>query len=235
MLLRTFGLASLLLALLAAPASAHFVWITIDKDSGGQPQLQVHFSELAEPDSADLLDRVSAIEVWTRPAGEQPAKLKLSKQITDSVGSWVAPVAADTQAASGSIKYGVLERGGQTFLLWYHAKFIDATANLKGLGPDKGLALDIVPQVAEKGYTLEVAFKGKPVAGSEVVVLDPEGNESTAKTDEAGRVSIAGSKPGVYSIRAKWTLAEAGKEGDKAYPQVNHYCTLALRVPQPVK
>ena len=73
-------------------------------------------------------------------------------------------------------------------------------------------------------------FQGKPVEGSEIVALDPEGNETTLKTDAQGRVTFA-PKPGLHSIRAKWTLAKSGKEGDKEYPQLNHYSTLALRVP----
>jgi hypothetical protein len=231
MKLKLFVLAALGLAAVQSQALAHFVWITVAKDSAGQPQAQVHFSEMAEPDAANLLDRVASVKVWTRTAAGKPAELKLTKQITDEVGSWVAGVPEKTAAVSGSIKYGVLDRRGQVFLLWYHAKYLDVGAvDFKALARDEALALDVVPHASDKGYTLEVLFKGKPVEGSELIVLDPESNESTVKTDAQGRVAIAG-KPGLYSIRAKWTLAEAGTEGDKEYPQVTHYSTLALRVP----
>ena len=228
---KLFVLAALGLVAAQSQALAHFVWITVAKDSAGQPQAQVHFSEMAEPDAANLLDRVAAVKVWSRTAAGKPTELKLTKQVTDEVGSWVAGVPAKTAAVSGSIKYGVLERRGMVFLLWYHAKYLDAAAaDFKTLARDEALALDVVPHASGKGYTLEVLFQGKPVEGSEVVVLDPESNETTLKTDAQGRVSID-AKPGLFSIRAKWTLTEAGKEGDKEYPQVNHYSTLALRVP----
>jgi protocatechuate 3,4-dioxygenase beta subunit len=63
-----------------------------------------------------------------------------------------------------------------------------------------------------------------------MVILDPQNNESEVKTDAAGRVTLGTLKPGLYSIRAKWVAAEPGKQGDQEYLQVNHYCTLALRV-----
>jgi uncharacterized GH25 family protein len=233
---RSLVLAGLLVALTAAPAAAHFVWITVAKDSSGQQQVQIHFSELAEPDVATLLDRIATVQVWGRTSDGQPVSLgKLNKQLNDEVGSWVTPLPGEARTISGTIKYGVLERRGETFLLQYHAKFLDAGADLKALGRDVKLALDVVPHVAAKGYELEVLFEGKPVAESEVVALDPDGNQSTAKTDARGRVTIAGEKPGMHSIRAKWVVKQAGKEGDKEYPQVNHYSTLALRIPQPTK
>jgi uncharacterized GH25 family protein len=232
MKLKLFALAAFVLVNLNSPAWAHFVWITIAKDIAGKPQAQVHFSELAEPDVATLLDKVATVKVWSRTAVGQPQTLKLTKQITDEVGSWVAPVEAGTTGASGSIKYGVLDRRGMTFLLWYYGKHLDAgAADFKALARDEGLAFDLVPHATDKGFDVEALFEGKPVEGSEVVVLDPEGNESTAKTNAEGRISLSGSKPGLYSIRAKWAVEKAGTEGDKAYPQIVHYSTLALRVP----
>ena len=58
--------AALALLALASPALAHFVWVAVEKDSAGQPAAHVWFSELAEPDSADLLDKITTIKVWSR-------------------------------------------------------------------------------------------------------------------------------------------------------------------------
>jgi uncharacterized GH25 family protein len=225
----------LAVALLASSAAAHFVWITVESDSGGQPQAQVHFGELAEPDSAALLDNVAKVQVWAGAAAEKGEPLKLSKHITDEVGSWVAAVPAGTRAVSGSVNYGVLDRRGQVFLLMYHARYLDAAANLKAIGRDERLPLDVVPEISGGQCVLQVLFEGKPVAGSEVVLLDPEGNEQTKKTDESGKVTVDGTKPGLHSIRAKWVVEKAGEHEGKKYAQVNHYSTLALRVPQPTK
>jgi uncharacterized GH25 family protein len=227
-------LAAACIVTMTATASAHFVWISVEKDSSGQPTAHVWFSELAEPDSADLLDKIATTKVWSRTADGKTTTLKLTKHVEGNGGAWIAPVAADTKALSASIKYGVLTRREQTFLLNYYAKYLEATpATLKALGRDESLPLDVVPHAGEKGITLEVLYQGKPVAGSEVVIFDPASNQIDAKTDDSGKVALDTTRPGLYSIRAKWVVMEAGKEGDKEYPQVNNYCTVALRVPGP--
>ena len=88
-----------------------------------------------------------------------------------------------------------------------------------------------MPQLTSTGIELTVLYQGQPVAGSDVVVLDGAANETEHKTDAAGRVKLAGVQKGLYSIRAKWVVKEAGKDGDQEYPQVSNYCTLALRMP----
>jgi uncharacterized GH25 family protein len=221
-----------LLFAVASQASAHFVWVAIDKDSSGSPGLFVWFSELAEADSADLLDKITTVKVWTHGAKENSQPLKLTKKEEGTGGALVAAVPADAKAASAHINYGVLDRKGDKFLLQYHAKYLDlSAANWKALARDEALKFEIVPEAAEKGYTLTVLFHGKPVAGSEVVIFDPTSDETKGTTDEGGRIALPAAKPGLYSIRAKWVVKEAGKQGDKDYPQVNHYSTLALRVP----
>jgi uncharacterized GH25 family protein len=216
---------------MAPPTWAHFVWIAIENDSAGQPAAHVWFSELAEPDSADLLDKIAATKAWSRSADGKQAAIKLAKHVEGNGGAWIGPIGPETKALGASIKYGVLTRREQTFLLNYYAKYLEATpANLKALARDESLPLDIVPSKSEKGMTLQVLFKGKPAAGSEVVIFDPTAQQIDAKTDEAGKIQLDTTKAGLYSIRAKWVVAEAGKEGDKEYPQVNHYSTLALRI-----
>lgn len=217
----------------AQAASAHFVWVAIVEESGGQPAVNVWFSELAEPDSAELLDRIAKVKVWSRTAGGAGPEIILTKRIDGGGGgAWVGPAAAGASAISARINYGVLTRREQTFLLHYHAKYLDASAkDLKATSRDEKLDFDIVPTLTGGGATLEVLFRGKPAKEAEVVILDPASEETTTKTDAEGRVKLEKLKPGLYSIRAKWVVMEAGKEADKAYPQVNHYSTLALRVP----
>lgn len=223
--------AALLMISVASPAWAHFVWVAIDKDSAGSPELFVWFSELAEPDSADLLDKITTVKVWTRSAKDISPPLKLTKKEVGTGGALVAPLPAGAMAASAHINYGVLERRGEKFLLQYHAKYLDVSAaDWKALARDEALGFDIVPQASDKGFTLTVLFQGKPVAGSEFVIFDPTSAETKGTTVEAGRITLPAGKPGLYSIRAKWVVKEAGKLGDQEYPQVNHYCTLALRV-----
>lgn len=224
-----------LAVVLALPLTtfAHFVWVAVDKDKSGQTVAQVWFSELAEPDSADLLDKILTIQVTSQGTDLKPHSVAVSKKDvgTNGGGALVGMVPADTKALSAQIKYGVMTRREQTFLLQYYAKYLDSSASeLKKLARDERLPLDIVPHLTEKGYSLEVLYKGKPVAGSDLVIHDPAANQTEVKSDENGRVELQTAKPGLYSVRAKWVVEEKGKEGDKEYAQVNNYCTLALRV-----
>lgn len=224
--------APLALLLAASPALAHFVWLSVEKDSSGKPAVHVYFAELAEPDSAELLDRVTSIKVLSRSADGKPATVAVTKQEKDGDGSLVGALPDGSQGLSAQIKYGVITRGENTFLLQYYAKYLDATsANLKAIARDESLPLDVVPHQTDKGITLEVLYQGKPAAGAEVVIREPDAADVNAKTDEAGRLPLTTTKPGLYSIRAKWVVKETGKEGDKEFSQVNHYSTLALRVP----
>jgi uncharacterized GH25 family protein len=232
MSVRSLVLAVAILLGAALSVQAHFVWVAVQKDSGGEPAAQVWFSELAEPDSADLLDKIVKIEVFSRAPQQSPKLIQVSKQAVSGGGALIGPVPPGTPALSAQIKYGVLTRGEQTFLLRYYAKYLDgAAAAFNELARDERLLLDIVPRATDKGYSLQVLYQGQPVAGSSVVIHDPSSSESEAKSDEQGRFDLATLQPGLYSIRAKWVVAEAGQEGEKKYGQVNHYCTLALRVP----
>jgi hypothetical protein len=229
----SMAIAALLLAV-ASPAAAHFVWVSIEASSSGPPTAHVWFSELAEPDSADLLDKIAAVKVWRRSSDGKSIDTAVAKQTKGEGGALVGKLPAGVTVLSAHINYGVLTRRDQTFLLHYHAKYLDMSASgWKALARDERLAFDIVPHATGKDITLEVLFQGKPAAGAEIVVFDPTTKETEAKTDAAGRVVLPPTtRPGLYSIRAKWVVNMAGKEGDKEYAQVNHYTTLALRVPQ---
>ena len=223
--------AMLLLVLLASPAWAHFVWVAVLADSAGKPAVHVWFSELAEPDSADLIDKIATVKVWSRDAGGKSQPITVAKQVKDGGGALVGAIAMGTENVSAHIQYGVITRGEQTFLLQYWAKYLDiGQSDWKTFARDPELKLDVVPHPKNAGFALEVLFDGKPAPGAEFVIFDPNAKETTAKADEAGKLTLASMKPGVYSIRAKWVVAGKGKLGDDEYSQVNHYSTLTLRV-----
>lgn len=233
MKLRVIAPALGILLAVAIQAQAHFVWIAAMNSSAGQSEAHVWFSELAEPDSADLLDKITSVKVWSRSGQGKPEFLKVTKRVEGNGGALIGNLTASSPALSAHINYGVLDRGGQKFLLQYHAKYLDSSASaFKTLARDEQLHFDIVPQQTAKGFSCDVLFAGNPAAASTVVILDPSGTQIDATTDEAGRFSIESAKPGLYSIRAKWVVKESGKLGDQDYPQVNHYSTLALRVPK---
>ncbi len=109
--------AAIALLLAASPAWAHFVWLSIEKDTTGQPAAHVWFSELAEPDSADLLDKLGAIKVWSRTADGKTANVSVVKKTSGTGGALVGSLPPGVAALSSHINYGVLTRREQTFQL----------------------------------------------------------------------------------------------------------------------
>ena len=233
--MKRIAIAAVLALVAATQVQAHFVWLAIEPAESGKPTARVYFAELAETDDAALLDKIAHVQVHARGADGKASSepLKLTKQVDkDGGGSWTAEVPEGTSALSGTIKYGVLERRGEVFQLNYHASYADTTSPDFGKhSVDPSLPMQVVPHLVGEKSQVEVLWKGKPLAGSEVIVIDPAGKEHDAvKTDEGGRVAVAMSKPGLYSIRAKWVADEKGREGDKSFEKANHYSTLTLRV-----
>src|SRR5262249_62376578 len=97
-------------------------------------------------------------------------------------------------------------------------------------GPAEQLPLDIV--LIEGKAKARVLWRGKPVAGAEVVTL-PAGaaEEVEGKTDKDGIVALSKPKTdGVYALRARHVEAKEGEEGGKKYKEVRYYCTLTFPV-----
>ena len=226
-----FSIAAAALLLSAIPARAHFVWVAVHNNSSGQPQAYVFFGELADEDDEALLDKIAQTKVSARGiSGRVP--LKLAKESAKGTGAWVGQLPeGGAGALSATCNYGVLDKRGQIFLLQYYAKYLDAAhPGFKAFARDESLPLDVVPGTAAgEKRPLTVVFQGKPVSGSEVVVLDPAGTEEKLKTNAEGQVEISSGTKGVYSIRAKFEVEKTGSENGKEYKKVVHYCTLALR------
>lgn len=213
---------------IAALAEAHFVWVAIEKGSDGSPVARVWFSELAELDNAELLDRIARVEVWAMRPSQSPQKLSLSKLVEGEGGCLTAPLPADATSLAAQLCYGVVTRGGGPMLLHYYAKYLHA-ANLGQPAAIDRFPLEIVPRPVADGWELQVLFQGQPAVGSEVVIFDPAARETKVKTDAEGHVRLTRSKAGLYSIRARWAWNESGTHEGRPYQQVVHYATLALR------
>lgn len=225
-------IASLVLVMFtAALAQAHFVWVAVDKNAAGAPSICVWFGELAEADDASLLDNVAKTEVRIRTTAGTSEPVKLSKEIVDGGGTWVASVDSSAACLSAKCEYGVLDKKGKVFRLMYLAKYLDASsADFAKLARDESLSLDVVPVVSEGKCSLVVMWQGKPVSGGEVVVVDTAAVEEKYTTNEEGKLEIPLPRAGLYSIRAKSIQPEAGESDGKKFAETNYYTTLTLRV-----
>lgn len=223
---------ALVIALFPMCAHAHFLWLVRGKNSDATSVLHVYFGELPEADDPALLDRIAGAKLWQVSDSGELKELQLTKG-SESLESNLS----DNQEASMYIlrhEYGVVERGGETFLLRYYAKMGPALGDQAWSKIDcrKQLDLDVVPQATNEGIVVTVAWEGKPVAQAQVVVASPSGaKDFEGLTDDKGQITFAAGKVGRYSIRARHIESRAGELDGKKFTSVRHYSTLALEVP----
>ena len=221
----------------AAPAAAHFVWITTLRAEGDGLAAHVWFSETAEPGSARLIAKIAHTEAWSRtPASSEREKLALKPISDDAGGALVGLVGAKPPLAVEAVcRYGVFSRGDRALLLNYYARHLEVrtAAELAALARADQLDLDIVPQLDGDQAKLSVLWKGKPAVGAEVVVHLPGGGEQELKTDDKGLVAFDATRAGAYAIRAKFVEPDsAGEHNGNAYAEAWHITTLTLVFPQ---
>ena len=226
--------AALLPLLWTQTASAHFLWLRVEDAADKKPaMIKVYFSEEAEPDSPKLLDRVTKAEVWAMGSGRgrrsQPTALTLKKG-TDALEAELTSGQAGAPLVLRHT-YGVTSRGGKTFLLKYHAKTYSTplTGSWQAVKDADRLPLEITPKAEGDATVLNVTWKGKPVAGDEVVVVGPGLDDAVKlETDAEGACRCQLLEAGVYSIRVRHVEDAAGEHDGKAYQEIRHYSTLTL-------
>lgn len=225
---------ALLIALTAAPAYAHFLWINTVKDTSGETTVQLCFGEEGEPGEANLVDRLAKVPLLANKAGEKPAAVKTEKQVTGETAFFGAKGDSEGVAWTSALDHGVSSRGANTYLLQYWAKHLDAAKpeTLKTLARAENLRLDVVPTIDKDDVEVVVLFDGKPVAaGSQVLVEIPNVGRDEHTTDAKGKVKFKLAGGGHYELRAKYKNEVAGERDGKQYPYEMHYSTLVMNVP----
>jgi N-acetylneuraminic acid mutarotase/uncharacterized GH25 family protein len=216
-------MAGALLALaMATSAQAHFLWIVTDPATS---QARVYFSEGAEPDDPDLLDRIADLKLTRFEPRDKASEVAVAKQ-DDAL---VAPL-DKAYGVSLSRKYGVIERGGESFLLNYHA-----TSQVSAIPSDwqrlgNQVPLEIVLNQKGKQVELTVYWQGKPLSDAVIVVAGSGIEQAEGKTDAQGHFTIEPQKSGLLAVRVKHVENESGKFDDKAYNSVRHWTTLTVPV-----
>jgi len=232
-------IAVLCLLSLMAPAvcQAHFLWL-VTKSTGDSEQVLAYFSESASPDDPELLKKfegLKAVAVTTGRGGNQVQEIELKPTEDALAGALPDGVQAPLTAAQ---TYGVMSRGGESFLLKYYAKTYGTPlpGSWQAVNDEKLAALEITPKVEGDELVLTVTWLGKPVAGDQVTV---EGDSLTEKiqgdTSADGIYRCKLPAKGLYSIRARHTEKADGELDGQKYASIRHYATLALPfVPQKI-
>ncbi len=216
--------------MLAVPqwAQAHFLFIVAGSQSP-DGKAHIYFSELAEPDSPQLLKRVEKVVLY-QAEGDQVVALPVS---LGSESLMATPSGTGPKAFFLSHNLGVMSRGPAKFLLSYYAKTYDTTdpKHWTAINNPEKLPLELTPKIVGNDTVLQVTWKGKPQADVLLTIEANEFDKLEGTTDAKGEFT-ASLPPGKrYSIRAKFVDATPGKLGDEEYPEIRHYSTLALELP----
>jgi N-acetylneuraminic acid mutarotase len=218
------------LLLPAAPARAHFPWLVPSED--GQ-RVELYFSESTEPDDPELLKYVR--EMTVRQATAEDGKTRLEK-LPVNVAEDSVSVRPDADAGPSLLvaahTFGVLDRGGETFLLQYYAKTGPEAGSpaWQSIDTAEALRLDLVPRREGEHVAVRVLWDGEPLPQAEVTVSVLGQEDVTGKTDKAGEFTFAAGESAVYGVRVKHVEAKGGSRDGKSYASARHYATLALPV-----
>jgi len=224
------------LTIFASPASAHYLWVTIDAKAGEQGTTNIYFEGGPSAGDGQYLDRfVARGRTWIRTLGESaPSALKVQDtKLADK--RWLsAPLPAKGPRSIDSVAtFGVYRYGETDVLLHYYGRNIevDDHDDLHELGRAKQMLLDIVPHDEEGSMQLTVLWQGKPAAGKTVYVRGPAGWKVTAKTDAAGRVTFKPEGKGRYTIRTSVEEKKEGTDNGETYQLIRHHATLIMNLP----
>ncbi len=184
-------------------------------------------------DDPKLLEKLAAAEFSIRGADSKvtPLKASMGKDALE------ATVPSDPSLVLGVCNYGVVQRGDSPpFLLHYYAKTAVSSGGDDGFKPTERLLLEIVPvRGTEPVLEAKVLWKGKPLAGAEVVLVSPDSEKpKELKTDADGtfRLFRLDQKlgEGLYGLRARHVEAKEGEADGKKYNEARYYSTLTFRV-----
>jgi hypothetical protein len=226
-------LSAVTLVSLCAPAWAHFIFVGVEKTPTGQ-QAALWFSESASPGEPEIIGKI-APKTWVRTAGNAKRPLEMKVVQLDDGGAQVAPLSETGPFSVESIvDYGAYSMGKNTVLLQYYAKSLNVASadELAALARAEDLTLDIVPRATPAGLELAVLFQGKPAAGANLFITDPQGETKQVKLDEQGQTVLASPQGGRYTFRSGYVEADrTGNRDGKDFTSVRHYCTLTMPLP----
>ena len=208
-------------------AQAHFIFIVADPASG---EARVYFSEGPQPDDPEFLKPLADAKLTAFEPRDASSELAL--ELKDD--ALVARL-GNAYAVGMSFDYGVMERGGETFMLKYHAAAHSApiARDWKRLGGADKLALEVVPRQKDRQVELTVYWHGKPLADALIVAEGAGIEKAEGKTDAEGRFTVQPKEQGLLAVRAKHVETESGTFKEKAYASIRHWTTLTVPVSVP--
>ncbi|MDA1049716.1 MAG: hypothetical protein O3C40_04440 [Planctomycetota bacterium] len=225
-----------ILAAFASPAAAHYLWVTIDAETGEHGTANIYFEGGPGPGDGQYLDRfIKNGKTWIRTSGaSKPTELKVD-DIKKDDKRWLSAglTAAGPRSIDSYGKFGVYRYGETDVLLHYYAKNLDIDDHddLHELGRAEQLMLDIVPHDEEDAMQLTVLWQGKPAAGRTLSIRGPGGFKENLTTDASGRVRFEAKAKGQYIFRTNVEEKKDGTDDGETFQLIRHHGTLIMNLP----
>lgn len=217
--------AALLLAVAARPASAHFLWITIEPVEGSPRAGAVVGAFLAEhpvPEGPEFLKYVQGV---TLTVDGQPLPLTAGEETLEA--RWLGKLPPAVDAAR---ELGIRTRGDESYRLVYTAR---AQVGARAAdAPEAGDKLRVRLIEADGRAVAEVLFDGKPLPGARLKLYPELGDPSETTADDKGRAVVEGLAEGKTALWANHGDGQPGERDGKPYGETRYYATLTVR-PEP--
>lgn len=207
---------------MAAPASAHFLWVV--PDATGRQAAVIISETLVADDRVDIGILGGATLSWRDAAGrEQP--LTPARATAHALQ---VPLAG-TGLVHGHADLGVRPSGERAYRLHYYPKTVVGDA-FKAAAVAGKVPIEIVPTGAPGAVRLRVLVDGAPAPRVDVNVLLPDGSETTVQTDADGLTEVLDAR-GRYGAWARHWAPISGTHNGTAFDQTRYYATLVFDAP----
>ena len=215
--------ALILVLSLASYCQAHFLWLI----PGDKPNtVKLVFSDKLAPDTENpnLIEKIKHTGLYIHDPGSKHIDLAMEK----ATAAFVANLPEKSEVIRGKCNYGVFQRGDTPpSLLNYYCIY------KKGKLDDSS-CFHCQPFQAreEKPGVFLIEFESDPAANAEVVLTGPEGfKELKGTTNKEGFVTfdMNNAPKGLYGLRARHIVKEAGEHQGKKYETITNYVTLVFQ------
>lgn len=221
------SLTFLTVILLTAPAWGHFVWVLPPEP--GSREFGLVLSEGLHPDDPDYLDRLADATVTLHGRDGQRREIKLTRGEDRLVGT--LPEDFDAIAIEVPVTWGVMERGGQAFLLRYRALCLLELSSSQPGQQDSSSAGGPLLRLQPNGKRIQVHGSVGESPLGETAIKIVGGQEPLELTTTSQGIALwTPTASRAYGLYAKASAVEAGQWQDRKYEEVRTYVTLSVRV-----
>ncbi|MFT3803131.1 MAG: nickel uptake transporter family protein [Burkholderiaceae bacterium] len=205
---------ALLLSAATVTAHAHQVWIERSAPSG---PAQIHYGDVdGERPRGEALRKLQAT---TRVFGTDPQETFQVELKQDQVEARVDGP-GDVRMINDGIWKPFKNKEGLMHAVIFNSRAGRAETTA-------ALDLELVP-VQAHGNTVALRFKGKPVAGSSITVINPALWRKTFLTDEQGRITIPDVGKGRYVLLGSYEFEGEAQVGPEKVQSVKYVTSLTF-------